>query len=241
MLNLLRQSVVKSLMKLISIHHKSHPPLRTSHLGGYLRGVTIKPCATSLSCEYWTQYFLIRLLYAVIGCVRRAVAEYCCPGYCKLSHLIAARHKMQVVLLTGCSSGGIGWHLARQFALRGCKVYATARSIQSMDGLEQLGCHLLELDVTKSQQITQVMVRIASKAAVKIPLSAVTAGCIVGCPSISLCCSQNFEHPRRDCTVPRCSSPKIFAPQQCPYINTRIRSRLSPMHTLRLAQCRKKF
>lgn len=65
---------------------------------------------------------------------------------------------MTVVLVTGCSAGGIGWHVARQFALKCCKVYATARTIHSMEGLEDVGCSLLELDVTQSQQITSVVV-----------------------------------------------------------------------------------
>ncbi|KAF4623779.1 hypothetical protein D9613_002174 [Agrocybe pediades] len=36
---------------------------------------------------------------------------------------------VRVVLITGCSSGGIGYSLCEQFALQGCKVYATARNI----------------------------------------------------------------------------------------------------------------
>eukprot|EP00775_Hariotina_reticulata_P009319 gene9318-9484_t len=60
---------------------------------------------------------------------------------------------MSVVLLTGCSQGGIGWHLARQFATAGCIVYASARSLNSMHGLDAHGCRLLALDVTSKEQI----------------------------------------------------------------------------------------
>ncbi|KAI8471993.1 MAG: hypothetical protein J3K34DRAFT_415346 [Monoraphidium minutum] len=59
----------------------------------------------------------------------------------------------QVVLVTGCTTGGIGWHLAAALAARGAVVYATARRIASMEGLAERGCRLLPLDVTKPDTI----------------------------------------------------------------------------------------
>jgi hypothetical protein len=65
---------------------------------------------------------------------------------------------MPVVLITGCSAGGIGHHLAQEFAARGCSVWATARRVENMADLEPLGIKLLSLDVTDKQQIASCVV-----------------------------------------------------------------------------------
>jgi NAD(P)-dependent dehydrogenase (short-subunit alcohol dehydrogenase family) len=52
-----------------------------------------------------------------------------------------------VVLITGCSSG-IGRATAERLASKGWTVYATARKVADIAGLEQHGCRLLPLDVT---------------------------------------------------------------------------------------------
>ncbi|KAI8466844.1 MAG: hypothetical protein J3K34DRAFT_52943 [Monoraphidium minutum] len=57
------------------------------------------------------------------------------------------------VFITGCSEGGIGYGLAEEFARRGCRVFATARRLDRMAGLQQLGCTLLTLDTTKADSI----------------------------------------------------------------------------------------
>jgi len=53
---------------------------------------------------------------------------------------------MTSVLVTGCSSG-IGRATAERLARGGWTVYASARRLESMAGLEAAGCRLLELDV----------------------------------------------------------------------------------------------
>ena len=52
-----------------------------------------------------------------------------------------------VVLVTGCSSG-IGWATAERLARGRWTVYASARRLDSIAGLEAAGCRLLQLDVT---------------------------------------------------------------------------------------------
>jgi NAD(P)-dependent dehydrogenase (short-subunit alcohol dehydrogenase family) len=69
-----------------------------------------------------------------------------------------------VVLITGCSKGGIGYALCLQVAAKGCIVYATARNLDAMDGLEQHGCILLQLDVTDAAAVKQTVARVLSDA-----------------------------------------------------------------------------
>ncbi|ORX61924.1 NAD(P)-binding protein [Hesseltinella vesiculosa] len=67
----------------------------------------------------------------------------------------------QVVLVTGCTRGGIGYYISKSFAKRGYKVYATARRIDSMEGLEE--CEKLVLDVLQTEQINAVVKEIIDK------------------------------------------------------------------------------
>lgn len=57
------------------------------------------------------------------------------------------------VLITGCSQGGIGDGLAREFHSRGLTVFATARSPPKMAHLKSLGINTIALDVTNADSI----------------------------------------------------------------------------------------
>ncbi|KAI9596795.1 hypothetical protein BDF19DRAFT_436809 [Syncephalis fuscata] len=63
----------------------------------------------------------------------------------------------KVVLITGCSKGGIDSGLAAEFAQNGCIVYATARRLEAMSELEALGIHALSLDVTRPETMNSAV------------------------------------------------------------------------------------
>lgn len=60
------------------------------------------------------------------------------------------------VLITGCSTGGIGWAMARAFQRQGFHVFATARDPSTAADLAQLtNVQVLELDVTEPETINR--------------------------------------------------------------------------------------
>jgi len=68
----------------------------------------------------------------------------------------------QCILITGCSSG-IGAAMAREFHRRGHTVYATARRIESLSGLQQSGLRTLALDVNDDASIAAALALIQSE------------------------------------------------------------------------------
>ncbi|KAI8086271.1 uncharacterized protein BX664DRAFT_335387, partial [Halteromyces radiatus] len=69
-----------------------------------------------------------------------------------------------VVLVTGCTEGGIGNELCKQFSLQGCQVFATARRIDSMKGLEEYNCTKLALDVNNLDSVNDCVKQVLDQA-----------------------------------------------------------------------------
>ncbi|KAG2365699.1 hypothetical protein BDR07DRAFT_1547932 [Suillus spraguei] len=62
----------------------------------------------------------------------------------------------KIVLVTGCSKGGIGFYLCERFAEQGCIVYATSRRLETMDGFK----HPVEkrvMDVTSDDDVKLIV------------------------------------------------------------------------------------
>ncbi|KAL4063889.1 hypothetical protein V8B97DRAFT_1928126 [Scleroderma yunnanense] len=63
----------------------------------------------------------------------------------------------RVVLVTGCTTGGIGFHLCEQFAQRGCIVYATSRRLESMEGFKHENIRTMVMDVMADDNVQAVV------------------------------------------------------------------------------------
>ncbi|CAL0327941.1 unnamed protein product [Lupinus luteus] len=73
-------------------------------------------------------------------------------------------HDKPVVLITGCSHGGIGHALARAFASNNCLVVATSRSRSSMADMEKDERVILEeLDVKSDESVREVIEHVIHK------------------------------------------------------------------------------
>ncbi|KAI0638766.1 oxidoreductase [Trametes polyzona] len=68
----------------------------------------------------------------------------------------------KVVLVTGCSQGGIGFSLCEEYASQGCKVYATARRLETMEGFK-LPVERMVLDVTSEEDVKNAVSAIIEK------------------------------------------------------------------------------
>lgn len=69
----------------------------------------------------------------------------------------------KTILITGCSSG-IGAALAREFARRGHRVYATARRLESLAAMRADGIQALQLDVNDDASIARALETVRAQA-----------------------------------------------------------------------------
>jgi NADP-dependent 3-hydroxy acid dehydrogenase YdfG len=73
---------------------------------------------------------------------------------------------LRTVLITGCSEGGIGSALPKEFHDRGFHVFATGRSASKMAHLSNLShITLLELDVESQSSIEEALMRVVGSTA----------------------------------------------------------------------------
>ncbi|OGE48177.1 hypothetical protein PENARI_c031G05465 [Penicillium arizonense] len=83
----------------------------------------------------------------------------------------------KTVLITGCSTGGIGWALAKNFHQRGFYVFATARNPSKAADLAELSdIEILELDVTDPKTIVECKERVVKRTNGKLDVLVNNAG-----------------------------------------------------------------
>ncbi|KAG8773890.1 hypothetical protein FRC12_002259 [Ceratobasidium sp. 428] len=80
-----------------------------------------------------------------------------------------------VVLITGCSQGGIGFALCEEFAAKGCIVYATARRLESMDAFTHPNIRRRTMDVTQDESVSKTVEGIVQEAG-RIDITVANAG-----------------------------------------------------------------
>ncbi|PWY64744.1 putative short chain dehydrogenase/reductase [Aspergillus heteromorphus CBS 117.55] len=77
--------------------------------------------------------------------------------------MAVAEDKRKSVLITGCSPGGIGNSLAREFHRHGLRVFATAREAETIEDLAALGVETLSLVVDDEDSIRQCFADVKAK------------------------------------------------------------------------------
>nr|POE77555.1 short-chain dehydrogenase cctt [Quercus suber] len=108
----------------------------------------------------------------------------------------------KTVLITGCSPGGIGHALAREFHSQGLRVFATARNSSSISDLAALGIETLSLEVTSATSISALAAEVSSRTNGALDILVNNAG-------------RNYTVPvRRPCLRPRkLSDPLLEGPR----------------------------
>ncbi|KAF8205549.1 NAD-P-binding protein [Mycena galopus ATCC 62051] len=82
----------------------------------------------------------------------------------------------KTVLITGCSAGGIGLALAKEFQSQGFRVFATARRLEAMEELTANGIETLALDVTDIDAIRRTREDISTRTGGKLNILVNNAG-----------------------------------------------------------------
>ncbi|KAJ5988432.1 short-chain dehydrogenases/reductase [Penicillium waksmanii] len=92
--------------------------------------------------------------------------------------------KKRSVLITGCSQGGAGNAVALEFVAQGLRVFATARSLESMSNLSESGIETFALDVTIPESILALKDEITKRTGGALDILYNNAGSMYEAPAI---------------------------------------------------------
>ncbi|PMD46077.1 NAD(P)-binding protein [Hyaloscypha variabilis F] len=94
----------------------------------------------------------------------------------------------RTVLITGCSPGGIGYSLAREFHSRGFRVFGTARDRKALEILRENGIDAMELEITSDASIQHLKAQIEqiTGGSLDILINNVGVSCTVPCLDLTL-------------------------------------------------------
>ncbi|KAF6766612.1 hypothetical protein DFP72DRAFT_867129 [Ephemerocybe angulata] len=90
-----------------------------------------------------------------------------------------------VVLVTGCTTGSIGYALCEEFARQGCKVYATSRRVETIAESSFPSIERLPLDVTSDESVAKAVEHIIEQDG-KLDILVNNAGALVPGPLLDL-------------------------------------------------------
>lgn len=80
------------------------------------------------------------------------------------------------VLITGCSGGGIGDALAKEFHHQGLRVFATARNLDKIQHLKEMGMNIVQLDVEDKTSIEKAAAEVEKLTGGSLDILANNAG-----------------------------------------------------------------
>ncbi|KAJ1818836.1 hypothetical protein LPJ60_004105 [Coemansia sp. RSA 2675] len=91
----------------------------------------------------------------------------------------------RVVLITGCSAGGIGHHLALELAAHGCRVFAGVRTLSKAQALaENPRIEAIELDITSDSSVDAAVARVLAATGGRIDVLVNNAGVLCAGPTV---------------------------------------------------------